>query len=275
VVASWVVLKIQIRAPDGLLQRYLAKNRTYGRNPKQGDMRRYWYEGNSENFIYLLYQMDKLEQKLLVANDGAADDDDNLDLSGNAREYFASFQEQAKDLWEQIVGPFSRGNEDDIGDFVAEEEEEVEGSIPHHLVDRQQQATAQEEERAENEELARYYIQKAGGNDDDEDDEIHYSEDDSLGDAHEEDAEPESAADQWAKDIRNKGRRGSQEKPTGANKRPIQGLTKSGGRRRLSRGDRNGAGAAEDSSSGAEELYDSAPQKGPTKRAILDDSDGD
>jgi hypothetical protein len=242
-------------------------------------MRRYWYEGNSENFIYLLYQMDKLEQKLLAANDDDDDDDDdneldavvNLDPFGGAREYFASFQEQ-------LVAPFSRGNEDDIGDFVAdgEEEEDVEGSIPHYLVDRQQQAIAQEDELADDEELARYYIQKAGGNDDDDDDEIHYSEDDNLlVGAHQDEVEPESLADQWAKEIRNKRRRGSQEKSTGANKRPIQGSTKSGGRRRLSRGNRNGAGAAEDSSSGAEELNDFASQKGPTKRAILDDSDGD
>jgi hypothetical protein len=265
---------MQIRAPDGLLQRFLAKNRTYGRNPKQGDMRRYWYEGNSENFIYLLYQMDKLEQKLLAANDD--DDNDfaaaaNLDPLRDAREYYASFQEQTKDLWEELVAPFSRG--DDVTDFVAhEEEEDVEGSVPHFLVDRQQDAAAQEEEQAEDEELARYYIQKAEGNDDD--DGSHYSDGDMLGDAREEAGISESSEDEWVESIRNKPRRGSQQKPTRANKTPIRGSTKLGGRRRLSRGgNKISARAEEDSTSGAEEMNDFASQKGPTKRAILDESD--
>ena len=242
-------------------------------------MRRYWYEGNSENFIYLLFQMEKLEQRLLAPNDDNGEEA-AVDPLGAAREYFASFKEQAPALWDQLVAPFSRRNEDDINDFVAdEEEEEAESSIPHYLVDRQQEACSQEQEQAEDEELVRYYQEKAGGNGDDV---SGYSDEENLDDAFQGSGESESSSeDDWVKGIRNKRRRGSRDKPSGANKRPGRESTKSSAqrRRRLSRAGktRNGAAALSlDSSSGAEEMNDFDARQGPTKkRAILEDSESE
>lgn len=186
---------------------------------------------------------------------------------GRAREFFSSFQEQAKELWDQILAPFSKVSEQDMKDFVADDDDEegVDDAVAHSALDREQEAVALQEERDEDEKLAAYYNEKAGGNDDD-DEGSRYSDDEAGGENLQ--AESSESEDAWVQGIRNKRRRRS----SGASPRPRKraaSASKSNRRRRLSRNDK-----ASDSS-GAEELDDFDSKKDPrsTKRAILEDSD--
>ena len=74
-------------------------------------MRRYWYDGNSELFIYLLYQLQELKRYKESHNEenetDESDDDDHNPLT-KARAFFQSFADRAEDLWERIVGKCPR-----------------------------------------------------------------------------------------------------------------------------------------------------------------------
>lgn len=246
-----------MRTQDGLLQRFLAKNKTYGRNPKQGDMRRYWYEGNSESFIYLLYQMEQLRYEKAHDNHESGSES-GINALAKCRSYFQSFRDNAMDLWERISSPFSAGKEDDMQDFLDDGEEVGEEAGIHHVFDREEAAAVQEED----EELARYYKEKAEEKNDDES--RQYAEDQSENEDNYEPVEAsESEEDEWVLGIRNKKRRGSTEKPARSKGR-------SGGRRLSSR--KEGRKYAESSS---DEELDANEPASTSKRAILEDSDSD
>jgi hypothetical protein len=68
-------MRFRVRAPDGLLQRYL-KN-SFRSGTYQGDMRRYWNDGNGQSFVYLLHQMAKAQFYLQLSQADDIDDDGN------------------------------------------------------------------------------------------------------------------------------------------------------------------------------------------------------
>lgn len=146
---SSVFNRYKVRAPDGLLQRYLAqKNR---KSP--GSMRRYWYEGHSEEYVYLLYQMEKWESH-----------DDNESIHPSTA-FCESFQDRDVDLWERICAPYSAGNAD-MQDFLADgEDEDGDGEAPytHHVFDQARAAAEHEDDNAR----AQYYADKAAEHEDD------------------------------------------------------------------------------------------------------------
>ena len=90
----------QIRAADGLLQRWLkiAFPRTI--NPKS--MQHYWAEGYDQYFIELSHLVDHS----LVATDSS---------------FFNSFSDQVESLWDMISGAYARSDDDEFDNFIVEE----------------------------------------------------------------------------------------------------------------------------------------------------------
>lgn len=102
----------QIRAGDGLLQSWLRKS--LKKSMVQGDMMRYWNEGENQAFLLLLNQMDKGELK-----------GDQSGSSGS--EFSLSFPNRARKVWADVCSPFLKV-QDDIEDFLADDDEDVESS---------------------------------------------------------------------------------------------------------------------------------------------------
>jgi hypothetical protein len=105
--------RFQIRAGDGLLQRWLQKN--LRRNTVQGDMMRYWNSGENQSFLLLLSQIDRCDQ------------DYSSDFS-------LSFPNRARKVWSQVSAPYLKQSED-LNDFIADDDEEIEegddgGGVP-------------------------------------------------------------------------------------------------------------------------------------------------
>ena len=133
-------LRFKIRAPDGLLQRYLKNSCRFG--TFQGDMRRYWNEGNKQSFVYLLHQMQNAEifLQLMQADDDSIDDDkaEAEEYISVALNFFQSFQDRAQGEWERVSSPFLKATKADLEDFFAEEGSvEGEDETPHFLANRQ------------------------------------------------------------------------------------------------------------------------------------------
>jgi hypothetical protein len=80
----------------------------------QGDMMRYWNEGENQAFLLLLNQMDKGELK-----------GDQSGSSGS--EFSLSFPNRARKVWAEVCSPFLKV-QDDIEDFLADDDEDVESS---------------------------------------------------------------------------------------------------------------------------------------------------
>lgn len=100
----------QIRAPDGLLQRWLKIR--FPRTIDAQDMRRYWADGYN--------RLDYLELAFLV-------DHDQL-LRRTDLQFYESFQDQALTLWEMISGAFERLENDELADFIVDEGHESDTS---------------------------------------------------------------------------------------------------------------------------------------------------
>jgi hypothetical protein len=125
--------RFQIRAPDGLLQRHL--DRRFKGRPKQGYMIMYWNEGNSDIFIYLLHL---LERSKLVREEAKAGNESSRGYTEAAEFvemtdlFWDSFESRASRMWELLASPYKKGTEEDMKDFFADDDEEVD-ETPHSV----------------------------------------------------------------------------------------------------------------------------------------------
>ena len=100
--------RFQVRAGDGLLQRWLQKN--LRRNTVQGDMMRYWNSGENQSFLLLLSQIDRSQPEY-------------------SSDFSLSFPNRARKVWTQVSAPYMKHGQD-LDDFLAgddESEESVDG----------------------------------------------------------------------------------------------------------------------------------------------------
>ena len=123
--------RFRVRAPDGLLQRWLS-TQSLGGQVKQGHMRMYWNQGNDQIFIHLLDLIERVKAyavgSLQSGDDSSEEDgaDDELDENANkAREFFDTFATKASRLWNIISSPFLKSN-DNINDFIAKDDDYIE-----------------------------------------------------------------------------------------------------------------------------------------------------
>lgn len=98
-------------------------------------MQSYWFQGNNQDFFYLLELVYKAEE---VRNLGGYDSDDAgvQSLCESARDYFSSFAGIADRLWDLTVDPFRKydASMDDFIDDVGSDEDIVEDSNIHRTL---------------------------------------------------------------------------------------------------------------------------------------------
>jgi len=136
-------LREQIRATDGLLQRYIKKM-----HPSVNNFRWYWSEGNKDIFVDLVRQVEDAEacREVILDNAGQQqDDEDNVSdddsRSANnknvqeaekylqpALDYFDTFATISSDLWEIIAAPYRKVTQKDLSDFIAPDDQVADNS---------------------------------------------------------------------------------------------------------------------------------------------------
>ena len=279
----------KVRAPDGLLQRYLKRDsKKYGNEiiSKSGWMVRYWNQGNNTEFLYILETVEKLEhaREVLKSTSNFSEDEineaDGLILPLN--EYISSFSNIAKELWGKISGPYQMGA-DDLDDFLAADDDEVDHEPMSYqaLAFQQAQQDAIEDDKrirsiqekrmsGEGRSRASSFLLGTDGENEDDEDEISDEEPDDIvlpSDYHE--SSSSSDEDEWLSSRRDssavkKKRLSSSSRPT-----PIKRIVKKG--REIDDDDDSG-----DSVFGADTAgpNSSSHSKGSARRrSILDDSD--
>lgn len=98
-------------------------------------MQSYWFQGNNQDFVYLLSLVYKAEE---VRNLGGYDSDDAAvqSLMESARDYFESFAGIVDRLWDLTVDPFRKYDErmDDFIDDVGSDEDIVDDRNIHRTL---------------------------------------------------------------------------------------------------------------------------------------------
>ena len=206
--------RYKIRAPDGLLQRWLKNTNRF--ETYQGDMRRYWNEGNNQNFVYLLQLMQRAEIYREILQD---EDDEDRDVAEDylvvARTFFESFADRVQHDWERLSSPFLKSKGEDLKGFLVDDEDE-EDEIPHFIA--QRELAGQGEETSDANDLVSKIQRKYAEHEDDSEDGV-FEEADEDENAGAENGEDDSDVndevlngyyseveeqDDWVKDIKSK-----------------------------------------------------------------------
>ena len=119
--------RFQIRAADGLLQRHL--ERRFKGKPNHGYMLMYWNEGNCDIFIYLLHLLERsklLREEAIIENENSMGHTEARDFVDSMNMFWQSFQSRAQRLWDRLSSPYQKATKEELDDFFAEEDDEVE-----------------------------------------------------------------------------------------------------------------------------------------------------
>eukprot|EP00580_Thalassiosira_gravida_P004464 CAMPEP_0201624930 /NCGR_PEP_ID=MMETSP0493-20130528/939_1 /ASSEMBLY_ACC=CAM_ASM_000838 /TAXON_ID=420259 /ORGANISM="Thalassiosira gravida, Strain GMp14c1" /LENGTH=496 /DNA_ID=CAMNT_0048094851 /DNA_START=34 /DNA_END=1524 /DNA_ORIENTATION=- len=112
IVGNDLFKRFQIRASDGLLQSWLKKS--LRQNTVQGDMMRYWLNGENQSFVLLLNQIERNGLRMEQSGEYKCD-------------FSASFPNRAKRIWRDVSAPYLKDMKD-MEDFIAKEgDDEEEG----------------------------------------------------------------------------------------------------------------------------------------------------
>ncbi|KAG7347522.1 hypothetical protein IV203_016227 [Nitzschia inconspicua] len=156
-------MRWKVRAPDGLLQRWLAYY--YNQKPKQGYMKMYWYQGNSQSFILLLDLMKRGEIYSGIATDPDSTEEEKEmaeEYLQRAENYYESFSSLVPALWKSIASPFAESAVN-MKEFIVEDDEvedESEDENTNHA-SLHRQLAARDDESDENDlvhKLQRKYV---------------------------------------------------------------------------------------------------------------------
>ena len=150
--------RFQIRAADGLLQRFLDKkknkNHKNHRISRQGEMVRYWFNGNNELFVFLLDLMDRwrIARSELDLNSATDDTDAVLHefraLSQKLNHFWSSFTNRGNRIWEVVSEPYQKGTKQELEDFIEDgnDVDQAGVAIQYHLINRDIEAHPTPEE---------------------------------------------------------------------------------------------------------------------------------
>ena len=119
--------RFQIRAADGLLQRWLNKHdkKTFHLQIRSsGAMNSYWYHGHNASFIFLRDRVEAV-QRIREAPSDEDNEFDQADMRKSA-EYFESFERRGRRIWTQLSAPYEKEDPSAINDFIADDDEEEE-----------------------------------------------------------------------------------------------------------------------------------------------------
>lgn len=225
--------RFKIRTTDGLLQRY-TRLMSGKHHVRQGQLQRYWFDGNNELFVLILSQLVSAEEcrEILAKSDHPQHEEAHAYwLPGLT--FFESFADDTKELWDLISAPYHRYEEEDMTDFIGAEEEEEDvsdGQVAHR-------ALAMEEERERFEQQRDILLSRYRDRDDNHSSEGESSEDDVVfagqkGELPE--ASSSSEDDEWTKRIKNR-KRSSLSSSSARSTPKLRRLRKKGPTRRMSR----------------------------------------
>ena len=130
-----------VRAPDGLLQRWLSTLQINGQ-VKQGHMLMYWNQGNNQIFIQLLDLMTRVKVYsggLFDAEFSEEAKEELEDYRNEARDFFATFTTEVDQRWIDMSSPFLKSDKN-MDDFIANDtnvDEEEEDAKPHAILHQQ------------------------------------------------------------------------------------------------------------------------------------------
>jgi hypothetical protein len=112
-------MRYKVRAPDGLLQRFIKKGSGVGMT-YQGAMRIYWNQGNNYSFVCLLSMMEKAAwyRNLLETSEDEQDIDEASAHFEVAKEFIDSFRRRASLAWQRLSSPFRKSSGQDLKDFL-------------------------------------------------------------------------------------------------------------------------------------------------------------
>ena len=119
--------RFQIRAADGLLQRWLNKHdkkALHRQIRSAGAMNSYWYHGHNASFIFLRDRVEAVQR----IREAPGDEDNELDQADmqKSAEYFESFERRGRRIWAQLSAPYEKEDPSAINDFIADDDEEEE-----------------------------------------------------------------------------------------------------------------------------------------------------
>ena len=134
--------RFQIRATDGLLQRWLRESNP-GCTLEQREMWDYWIiDGNSESFKQLSRKVHARHLKLLKqcgeGNDGGKG---HIVCSGSS--FSKSFPNRAKNVWRKLSAPYLKSDDNELEDMIDDDVEE-EGCKPRPVLDDDQELDPEE-----------------------------------------------------------------------------------------------------------------------------------
>lgn len=232
---AYLIIFRQIRTGDGLLQRYLEKN--FSGHTYQGDMRRYWNLGNNQSFIFLLHLMKHralLQQQLDAGRD---DTGEAVALFGDAQDFYRSFEDRAKQIWDTVSAPYRKATKEELQDFIADDDNDddvEEDAQPHFFFQRDEV----DPEKEILESLKRRHM--SGGDDSGHSSDDNNDDDASLKDSDQElsdiagyYSEEEEEEDEWVKRRLPKKRRGAKmTPPNAAQSTPVIGKRLGGGKKK-------------------------------------------
>jgi hypothetical protein len=191
----------QIRAQDGLLQRFL--NKCYG-TTRQGAMLKYWFHGNNHSFLLLLSLISHASLcRDIVKGVVRQSDKEAVEMAEEflqpAVDFFESFAGEALGIWDLVASPFSKASKEEIRDFLADDEvEEIDTLASHRALQMQAELEEFQNEQDDDRQLAEYYERLEKENDELASDE---GEEDAVGDGGEEDAASRDEDDDQADDA--------------------------------------------------------------------------
>ena len=277
-----------------LLQRYLKKQRHYGRG--QGAMQRYWLRGNNFYFVHLLSLVQKAQLMAMVNETGEQDEEVGADVREEAQqywsapiEYFSSCQRIKDALWDRIASPFRKTDAlREMKEWIADEnEDDGDDAIVSHrslYMDSIRKDEAREAEA--NQELVERLRVEAEGMDDEEsvvveeeeESDVVLSEDSGSLEGDEEENESDDM-DEWQQNLLNKRRARSPEDE----KKSRRGNPRTRGsdvpRRRLSLSKQKQDDSDDSDISWnkdtANETKGRSPSSSGRKRRVVDDDDDD
>ena len=186
-----------VRAPDGLLQRWLSTLQINGQ-VKQGHMLMYWNQGNNQIFIQLLDLMTRVKVYsggLFDAEFSEEAKEELEDYKNEARDFFATFTTEVDQRWIDMSSPFLKSDEN-MDDFIANDtnvDEEEEDAKPHAIL--HQQYLSKNDGSDDNDlvsKIQRKYAEESDSNDmstDDDDDGLEFVDGEQENDNDEDDKE--------------------------------------------------------------------------------------
>jgi hypothetical protein len=188
-------------------------------------MRRYWNLGNNEAFVLLLDLMRHQAQLRQQLGAGQLDAERNASLFGDAQDFYRSFEDRAKLMWDTVSAPYRKATKEELQDFIANDDDVEDDARPHFMFQRDEVDPEKEILKSlKRRHISRVYDIEELSDDNKDDDAPLKDSDPEVSDIPGYYSEVEDDEDEWVKKRLPKKRRGAKMSPPHATKStPVTG----------------------------------------------------